>query len=207
MYQPDRQCAAAMGKIVDALSDAQSIANHFLGPPRFVGKLESGELYFDTALELDTDGWPDGHGKGDDSWQPQTSLRYRDNGSLDANKVPYFVLPLPKSWAGQFGITLGDYAAVISEGQVAFAVFGDQGPTNKLGEGSIQLLRALGHERIKSNGHVINAGIDPGVVTIVFPGSGSPDDRASEATLVAAIATKGQALFAALRGGAAALVA
>jgi glycosyl hydrolase group 75 (putative chitosanase) len=202
MYRPDPQCADTMGKIAGDLASAQEIENGFLGPPRFVAKLASGELYFDTALELDTDGWPQGHGKGDPSWQPQTSLCYGNGSSLDANKVPYFVLPLPKSWAGQFRINLGDYAAVICKGQVAFAVFGDQGPHNKLGEGSIQLLRALGHERIKSDGHVINAGIDSGVVTIVFPGSGAADDRANEAVLLAAIETKGKARFAALSGAA-----
>ena len=37
--------------------------------------------------------------------------------SLDANRMPYFVLPLPKSWPPQFGISLGDYAAVLFKGQ------------------------------------------------------------------------------------------
>src|SRR5262245_35015254 len=104
MYQPNPLCAQVMGNIVNDLSNAQPVSNHFLGPPAFVAKLTSGQLYFDTALELDTDGWPDGEGKGDSSWQPDTSLRYAGDGSLNANAVPYFVLPLPKSWPAQFGI-------------------------------------------------------------------------------------------------------
>jgi hypothetical protein len=112
------------------------------------------------------------------------------------------VLPLPTSWATQFGIALGDYAAVIYKQYLAFAVFADWGPKNKLGEGSIELLRRLSQERIKPDGRVINSGMGPGVITIVFPGSGAAADRDDQATLLAAIGQKGSALFKALQGNA-----
>ena len=57
-------------------------------------QLGSGEVFFDSALELDTDGWPDRADAGDPDWQPDTSLGLSDHSSLDANSVPYFVLPL-----------------------------------------------------------------------------------------------------------------
>jgi hypothetical protein len=106
---------------------------------------------------------------------------------------------LPTNWPAQFGISLGDYAAVVYKQTVAFAVFADFGPRNKLGEGSVQLLRQLGEERIRY-GRVINAGMGPGVVTIVFPGSGARADRKSQTTLIDAISTKGRSLFSELGG-------
>jgi hypothetical protein len=198
-YSPGAANAAALGKIVDMLVDADPIHQSFTLEPAFLGTLPNKCLYLDSELQLDTDGWPDGKGKGDKYWQPTTSLRYADEGSLNANKVPYLVLPLPKSWANSRGIYLGDYAAVLYKGNVTYAVFGDEGPEHLIGEGSIQLLRALGEERLKPNGKIQNAGAGPGIVTIVFPGSGQAAHRKDEATLLAAIQYEGAALFAALR--------
>jgi hypothetical protein len=79
-------------------------------------------------------------------------------------------------------------------------VFGDQGPRIKIGEASVELLRRLGQERIRPNGSVILAGTPPGVVSIVFPGSGSTAGQDNEAALLAAIDGTGQARFAALGG-------
>jgi hypothetical protein len=86
------------GKVADMLPDAELIDQAFDLQPAFLGILPNKCLYLDSELQFDTDGWPDGRGKGDKYWQPTTSLRYADNTSLNANKIPYFVLPLPKSW-------------------------------------------------------------------------------------------------------------
>ena len=201
-YAPSPEAAKILGNIVAQLSSAKPIKPHFLKNPQFLATLPTGELYIDSSMELDTDGWPDGLVRGDPDWQEGTSLRYADanHASLNANKVPYFVLPLPTKWASQFKISLGDYAAVICRDRLAFAVFGDQGPPNKLGEGSIALLRSLGSERIKPDGHVINAGLEGSAITIVFPESGAVEDRKDEATLLAAIDTKGRKCFQSLGG-------
>jgi len=199
-YTPGAANKAALGKIIDMLPGAVMIDQAFDLQPDFLGILQNKCLYFDSELQLDTDGWPDGRGKGDKSWQSTTSLRYADDTSLNANKVPYFVLPLPKSWANDRGIYLGDYAAVIHRGKVAYAVFGDEGPDHLIGEGSIQLLRALGEERLKQNGRIINSGAGPGIITVVFPGSGQPAHRKNEDTLLAAIQAEGNRLFSALTG-------
>jgi hypothetical protein len=200
-YSPSAANREVLGKIVDMLADADPIRQSFALEPAFLGTLPNECLYLDSELQLDTDGWPVGKGKGDKSWQPTTSVRYTDNGaSLDANRVPYFVLPLPKSWANGRGIFLGDYAAVLYKGKVTYAVFGDEGPDDLIGEGSIRLLRALGEERLKPNGRILNAGAGPGIVTIVFPGSGQPAHRKDESTLLAAIQSEGTRLFAAMTG-------
>ena len=201
-YAPRPSIVSLLGTLTDDIARASPVQAHFLHAPAFLGTLPNDQggrcLVFDTALELDTDGWPGDQGNPD--WQVETSLRYQDGSSLNANRVPYFVLPLPRAWPAEFGITLGDYAVVLFQGRLAFAVFGDQGPHNKLGEGSVELLRRLGQERVEPNGHVKNAGTKPGVLTIVFPHSGSADDRIDETTLLHAISTKGRALFVAAGG-------
>jgi Fungal chitosanase of glycosyl hydrolase group 75 len=87
---------------------------------------------------------------------------------------------------------------VVYKGKVTYAVFGDEGPDDLIGEGSIQLLRALGEERLKPNGRILNAGAGPDIVTIVFPGSGQPAHRKNESTLLAAIQSEGATRFAAM---------
>ena len=74
-------------------------------------------------------------------------------------------------------------------------VFADTGPKTKIGEGSIALHRSLGFERVRPNGHILDAGIDSGVVTIVFPGSGN-----GKAQTPAAIRAIGQQLFTGIGG-------
>jgi hypothetical protein len=94
---------------------------------------------------------------------------------------------------------LGDYAAVVFGQKLAFAIFGDRGPRTKIGEGSIELLRRLGEERVRPDGTVINAGMGPRVITIIFPGSGVLSDRVDQQTLLQAIDQKGANLFNGLR--------
>ncbi|CCD96016.1 hypothetical protein BRAO375_4880015 [Bradyrhizobium sp. ORS 375] len=199
-YAPSAANSAVLGDIVGMLRNADVIHQTFVLQPAFLGILPNKCLYLDSELQLDTDGWPDGKGKGDKYWQATTSLKYADGTSLNANTVPYVVLPLPKTWASSRGIHLGDYAAVIYKGKLTFAVFGDEGPENRIGEGSIQLLRGLGEERIRPNGRVENSGAGPGIITIVFPGSGDLAHRTDEATLLAAIHSEGERLFSTLAG-------
>jgi len=60
--------------------------------------------------------------------QTSTSWNYAGK-AIDANKVPYFVLPLPYSGGStKFpGTKLGAVAAVIRGSSVIFAVFADNG--------------------------------------------------------------------------------
>jgi Fungal chitosanase of glycosyl hydrolase group 75 len=197
-YTPNPAALPLLGTIVDLLPQARIIAQNFQRRPRILAVLPGGQLYFDSELQLDTDGAPEL--TGDATHQSDTSLHYRDAKPINANRVPYFVLPLPTSWPHQFGIGLGDLAAVIFGGRISFAVFADFGPKTLLGEGSVELFRRLGEERVRPNGTVRDVGMGPGVITIVFPGSGEAADRENEDALLAALNSRGASLFERLGG-------
>jgi hypothetical protein len=143
---------------------------------KFLCELPGGQIFFESALELDTDGSV--YNLQDDTGQAHTSTRYHiDRRSMDADNDNFFVLP--GGFYKQYGIFPGDVGVVIYNQWKVFACFGDVGPPEKLGEGSIALHRALGHETI-IGGRLNNVGIAGGVITIVFPGSG--DGRAKHNT-------------------------
>jgi hypothetical protein len=89
---------------------------------------------------------------------------------------------------------------VIFGGRIAFAVFADFGPKTLLGEGSLELFRLLGEERVRPNGTVRDVGMGPGIITIVFPKSSAPGDTQKEGVLLAAINLRGPSLFQKLGG-------
>jgi hypothetical protein len=158
---------------------------------RFVCKLPRGELYYDSQLATDNDGSPaftrhrsktglffDAAHQADTAWQP-------GGVSLDANAVPFISLPLDFNSKHRTAIRKGDLAAVIYNNVVAFAVVGDFGGS-KLGEGSIELHRLLGHETIRG-GHYFNESIASDVVTIVFPGTSNTSVRTEDSIRAAAM--------------------
>jgi Fungal chitosanase of glycosyl hydrolase group 75 len=161
-------------------SNTREIAQNFVGK-EFMCKFPSGQLYFESKLALDTDGSPV-YAPLDRTGQLQTAVKLADGTDLDADVINYFVLPGLKSHGTFFfahhGIRKGDIGIVIHGIRMAFACFGDVGPSGSLGEGSISLHRELGNETIRgretaSGGTLTNRGINRGVITIVFPGSGN----------------------------------
>jgi hypothetical protein len=164
---PPAASLGRLGSIVDALQRATKIDHHFDKGGKVTLKLEGGQLYYESLLDLDTDG--SSFNTQDPTGQSDTSLHQPDGKPVDSNAVPFFVLP--GGFETQFGIKLGDIAAVIFKDKVEFAVFADHGPRKKLGEGSIALHRSLGHETIRG-GKLHDEAIDAEVITIVFPGSG-----------------------------------
>lgn len=107
-----------------------------------------GTVFFDAKMAIDADGSalsklavrPN---------QPETSFRYPDPAgpgvgpSLDAEHVPYVVMPLG-DFRRESGVQLGDLAAVVHDGQVRFAIVGDLGPRTHIGEASLKLHMELG---------------------------------------------------------------
>ena len=89
---------------------------------------------------------------------------------VDSSSIPYIVLPAKHS----AGAKLGDFAVVFNgrNGRIANAIYADIGPTNKIGEGSIALAKALD---IPSNPR--KGGVDKDVMYVVFPGSGNRKTR------------------------------
>jgi len=157
--------------------------------------LPGGAIYFESKMDTDCDGAPscpsiDPHG------QTKTSYSWRGS-PIDALRANYFVLPSNlRSRLSGTRLALGDIAAVVYNGRLEFAIYADNGPNNKLGEGSVQLVQNLGFNPYK-NGRIC-CGITSGVVVVVLPGSrgsySSPYDRAS-------VRSAGQQRLNALIGG------
>jgi hypothetical protein len=97
-------------------------------------------------------------------------LRY-----VDASKIPYIVLP--GGMARQLGATPGDFSVVLNQrnGKISYAIFGDVGPYDRIGEGSMALAENLG---IRSDARY--GGARRGILVLVFPGSGNGRPRTIE---------------------------
>jgi hypothetical protein len=198
-YQPDPDALPLLGQVTAKLATATLLpTQQFQLKPKFLARLQTGQIYMDSELQLDTDGWAGG-ANGDGTHRDDTSWNYADgNTPINANEVSYYVLP-EGGWDAQYHINLGDYAAVIYKTKLAFAVFADRGESYRIGEGSIQLLRQLGFERINANGSVNNVGTPPGVITIIFPGSGQKKSYPNQAALLADLNSKAKPLLDQLR--------
>lgn len=133
---------------------------------RRMTQVDDGTVYFRAGMAIDADGSPRAR-KIDPYGQSETSLRYKNGASVNAETVNYFVLPLGKYQ--QYGVRKGDIAAVRYGDEVRFAVFADAGPSHKLGEGSMALAASLGINNNPRNGGTHR----PEVEYIVFPGSGN----------------------------------
>jgi hypothetical protein len=94
---------------------------------------------------------------------------------VDASKIPFVVLP--GGMARQMGARPGDFAAVFNQrnGKSSYAIFGDVGPHDRIGEGSVALAENLG---IRSNAR--NGGAHRGILYLLFPGSGNGRPRTIE---------------------------
>jgi len=84
---------------------------------------------------------------------------------VDALRIPYIVLPTGL----HAGVQLGDLAVVINgrNDRMAFAIYADNGPSSRIGEGSIALARQLGVSSSPRSG-----GVEDNMLYIVFGGSG-----------------------------------
>ncbi len=154
---------------------------------KFLGRIDGGKVVaWSAKLAIDADGIgrvpdaPSGKDLDPDYGQNDTSFHI-DGKALCSDMHPYYVLP-GGLFRQQTGLQLGDLCAVIYNGCVTGAVFGDIGPWDKLGEGSIFLhegLMAGGapdpcHIRDPDDGHceiIRNSSIPGDVIVIGFPGS------------------------------------
>ena len=94
---------------------------------------------------------------------------------VDASKIPFIVLP--GAMAREIGARPGDFAVAFNQrnGQASYAIFGDVGPSDRIGEGSVALAENLG---IRSDAR--NGGARRGILFLVFPGSGNGTPRTIE---------------------------
>ncbi len=94
---------------------------------------------------------------------------------VDASKIPFIVLP--GGMARQMGARPGDFSVVLNRrnGKISYAIFGDVGPSDRIGEGSVALAENLG---IRSDAR--NGGARGGILYLVFPGSGNGQPRTAD---------------------------
>jgi hypothetical protein len=148
----------------------------------------SGAYFWKADMDVDCDGQRTSqcNENTDCCFQDDTSFHQSDGRPLNAAQLPYVVIPLPSSrWSyTSAGLQGGDVVAVIYNGHVEYAVFGDEGPSGIIGEASYATAKALGINPDPSNG-----GVDSGVTYIVFKNS-----RVSPIEDHAAAVARGRAL-------------
>lgn len=140
-------------------------------------KFPDGTVFFSAKMAIDSDGSPRA-GAMDDTGDPHTSLRYVDGGSVNAEEVPYFVLPqLDKftkdDFISELGLKLGDYGVVIHKNKIAGAFVADEGPFFKIGEASIRVHELLEPApapwKTAAKKRIRDASVERDVLYFVFP--------------------------------------
>lgn len=97
-------------------------------------------VQFQADMDVDTDGGSSATSRSDRHYQSQTSMRLGGR-SLDADQLPFVVLP--PALARATGAKLGDLVEVEQGGRKMYAIYGDNGPSRKIGEASIYVARAF----------------------------------------------------------------
>jgi hypothetical protein len=130
----------------------------------------NGAVFWKGDMDIDCDGQrtTQCNENTDCCFQPDTAFHQSNGQPLIASSLPYVVVPSPSStWDYRnFQIAGGGVVAVIFNNQVEYAVVGDTGPTDIIGEASYATARDLGINPDPSNG-----GTDSGVTYIVFKNS------------------------------------
>ncbi|MFK4083518.1 glycoside hydrolase family 75 protein [Kribbella sp. NPDC020789] len=143
---------------------------------------KNGAVFWKADMDIDCDGLRTTQcNENTDPWfQPDTAFHTSTDQPLNAAQLPYVVVPSASSiWNFQnFQIAGGGVVAVIYNNQVKYAVVGDTGPTDIIGEASYASAVALGINPDPANG-----GTDGPVTYIVFKNSTiSPIESQSLAT-------------------------
>ena len=94
---------------------------------------------------------------------------------VDATKIPFIVLP--SNLSRELGARPGDFGVVfnLQNGRSSPAIFGDVGPVDHIGEGSVALAENLGIRTDPRNG-----GTRGRILYLIFPGSGNRQPRPLE---------------------------
>ncbi|MFD0313175.1 glycoside hydrolase family 75 protein [Streptomyces flavalbus] len=141
------------------------------GAPRTVPVCGTPDAVFWKAdLDIDCDGAPGRrcNSRTDPYFSDTTAFAGSNGRPLDAERLPYVVVPVPsETWDYRaHGVRGGSVAAVVYRDRVRYAVVGDTGPRDIIGEASYAAARALG---IRPDPH--GGGTGSGVTYIVFKDS------------------------------------
>jgi hypothetical protein len=153
----------------------------------------TGAFFWTADMDIDCDGKTTAQCNltADPAYQDQTSFTDSADQPLDAAALPYVVIPLPSARFDYMasGIKPGAVVAVVYNGQVAYGVFGDEGPDNIIGEASYAMATRLGINPDPATG-----GTDGPVTYFVFTGDAavvSPlEDSSAAARLGAQLAAQ-----------------
>jgi hypothetical protein len=130
-------------------------------------------IFYESMFTIDSDG-SSGNVQRDPHGQTDTSMHTSD-GALNSRKYPFIVLPRahddpPGQMMLSLGLKLGDLGVIVfKNGEVLPCVYGDHGPEDQLGEGS--MLLAKGMSSSPTSGGINHKEVPPGVVHLVFPGT------------------------------------
>ncbi|WP_051866101.1 glycoside hydrolase family 75 protein [Streptomyces griseus] len=129
-----------------------------------------GAVFWTADLDIDCDGRPGAHcNRRTDPWFSRaTAYQQSDGRPLSAETLPYIVVPAPSSrWKPrEHGVRGGSVAAVVHGDRVQYAVVGDAGPADLIGEASYATAAGLGLPTDPRRG-----GAPSGVTYIVFKNS------------------------------------
>ncbi|MEK2474110.1 glycoside hydrolase family 75 protein [Streptomyces noursei] len=130
----------------------------------------NGAYYWHSSMSVDCDGQATDkcNSHTDPDYRSTTAVPQSNGAPLNAATTPYVVLPDRHSpiWSyfNEAGIRPGDVIAVIYGGHVEYAIFGDVGDSDHIGEASYATAAALG---INPDPH--KGGVPGGVTYIAFP--------------------------------------
>lgn len=162
-------------KIRQAISGGNTLTHNYQPSRSIIKMLGNGAIYIKSDMDTDADGSPRAR-QIDPLGLLETSLS-RDNGwrgdgrFVNAETIPYYVLP------GKFNLVfgtrckLGDVALLRHGDAEVFAIYADIGPKTKIGEGSIKAVESLGANPWNHAKTKIISGIEFGVEYLVFPRS------------------------------------
>ncbi|MFF9088481.1 glycoside hydrolase family 75 protein [Streptomyces sp. NPDC014991] len=124
-------------------------------------------VFWKADLDIDCDGRPTArcNRRTDPLFAPTTAFQQSDGRHLNAERLPYIVVPAPsRRWNQRaHGVRGGSVAAVVYRDRVRYAVVGDTGPRDLIGEASYATARSLGIPSDPRTG-----GVPSGVTYIVF---------------------------------------
>ncbi|WP_179235822.1 glycoside hydrolase family 75 protein [Streptomyces sp. CS113] len=127
-------------------------------------------VYWKADLDVDCDGRPGDkcNARTDPHFSPATAFTESDGRPLDAERLPYVVVPGPSdTWDHrEDDVRGGSLAALVHGDRVRYAVVGDVGPSDLIGEASYAAARALDIPADPAGG-----GVASDVTYIVFKGS------------------------------------
>jgi hypothetical protein len=133
---------------------------------------KTGAVFWKADMDIDCDGvrTTQCNENTDCCFYPDTACHTTGDSPLDSAALPYVVVPSSSSiWNyTSKGIGCGTVVAVIYNGKIEYAVVGDTGPTQIIGEASHKTASDLGIDPDPSTG-----GTDGPVTYIVFTGSGT----------------------------------